>query len=241
MVASQEKKLLSVDDLDGKTSAELVRDIACSVFFGYYDERKGYLKLHLEEGEKNLGIYGFFLNVKHIYDTLKEYEENYFTNYDDVNEILKDTDILKEKYHTSFVEDFNDLIYYFPQHISEISKRYKVILNDNFIDELLPAIFDEIYVLCNIFITNIIHDDDDDIYNIKAFSCYYINNINLFYQVDVLPTIPEIYRKNERGESVLYAKQSYEYDNNGEIVKITTTLSDEFGGNVLIRYRDTLI
>lgn len=239
MVASQETKLLSIDELDGKTRSNMVRDIACSVFFGYYDERKGYLKLHFEQGEKNLGIYGFLLEVKHTSDTIKEYEENYFTNYDDLDEIIADTVSLYQKNNPYSSTDFNNLINGIHYHILEIGKRYNIFVNFDFLNKLLPAILDEIYGLCNIFITKII--DHDDIYNMKDFTHKYINGVNLIYDVELLPTMPEIYKKNKRGEVVLYAKQTYEYDNNGEIVKITTTLSDEFGGNILIRYRDTLI
>lgn len=237
MVASQEKKLLSVDDLDGKTSAELVRDIACSVFFGYYDKRKGYLKLHLEQGEKNLGIYGFLHDAKRTSDNLKEYEENYFTN--NLDELMRDTESLYQKNNPYSTTDFNNLINRINHHILEIGERYNVFVNFDFLDKLLPAILDEIDILCNIFIPKIIHQDD--IYNMKDFSYKYIKGVNLIYNVELLPTMPEIYRNNERGELVLYARQTYEYDNNVEIVKITTTLSDKFGGNVLIRYRDTLI
>ena len=76
------------------------------------------------------------------------------------------------------------------------------------------------------------------------------------YEVELLPTMPqifkpevynyelygnEVYRNNEHGEKVLYARQTYEYDNNGEVEKIITTIIDKLGGDVIVRYRDTLI
>ena len=51
----------------------------------------------------------------------------------------------------------------------------------------------------------------------------------------------EVYRNNEHGEKVLYARQTYEYDNNGEVEKIITTIIDKLGGDVIVRYRDTFI
>ena len=235
MFASQETKVLSINELDERTRAELVRDVACSVFFGFYDNRSGYIDIEFRQGDSIQGIYGFIESIERLSDDIKEYEEDYFCNYDDVdvNKILKDSDLYFWKYNPYLSLDFTNLLNDFHYYLKDLGKRYNIILNSKFYKSIVPDILDEINTLCIRFIP--------DIDNIKQFNSRYITTIKLIYDVELLPTIPEIYRKNERGEIILYAKQTYEYNTYGDIAKITTNITDYFGGDVIVRYRDTLI
>ena len=235
MIASQETKLLSINELDKKTHSELVRDVACSVFFGFYDYRKGYTERQFKKGDSLQGIYAFLENIRDSSDFMQNYQDD--CSFDDIDNDLRDCEVFYWNHHPYLGLDFTNLINDFHYHLKHLGKRYNIILYTNFYKSIVPAILDEINTLCDRFIPDI----DNDFYNIKEFSNKYSTAINLIYEFELIPTMPEIYKKNKRGKLVLYAKQTYEYDNNGEIVKITTTLSDKFGGNVLIRYRDTLI
>ena len=77
----------TIDELPLETRGHLIRDVACSVFFGYYDNRQGYINDDFKKGGVNLqGIYGFFDTIKNASQILTDYHnENYdkYVKYDD--------------------------------------------------------------------------------------------------------------------------------------------------------------
>lgn len=155
MIASQEKKLLSIDELDVKTRAELVRDVACSVFFGYYDERKGYTYEGITPIKDDIftGIYDFLDNIEESFDFMVEYIDNFFHNngnvYDDVRKCEVFYLSLNPQLNSSFNNLFNDFNYY----LNDLGKRYNIILNDDFYNNLVKDILIEIEILFNKFVT----------------------------------------------------------------------------------------
>jgi len=252
MVASQEKKFLSINELDEKTRGELIRDVTCSVFFGYYDYRKGYINDDFKKGVNLKGIYGFFDTIKNASEILTDYHKDYFDEYNDSDSFDKKFDMVFWKHHPYLGFDFTNLINDFHYYLKHLAKKYNFIINGDFCEKVVPGVLEELIILCDKFIPQI----EEDFYNIKGFSTKYINAVNMTYEVELLPTMPqifkpevynyelygnEVYRNNEHGEKVLYARQTYEYDNNGEVEKIITTIIDKLGGDVIVRYRDTLI
>ena len=252
LITTEGLYLFSIDELSLETRSHLIRDVACSVFFGYYDYRNGYINDDFKKGVNLKGIYGFFDTIKNASEILTDYHKDYFDEYNDSNSFDKKFDIVFWKHHPYLGFDFTNLINDFHYHLKHLAKKYNFIINGDFCEKVVPGVLDELIILCDKFMPDI----DEDFYHIKGFSTKYITAVNMTYEVELLPTMPqifkpevynyelygnEVYRNNEHGEKVLYARQNYEYDNKGEVEKITTTIIDKFGGDVIVRYRDTFI
>lgn len=251
-------RYFTIDELPLETRGHLIRDVACSVFFGYYDNRQGYINDNFKKGGVNLqGIYSFFDTIKNASQILTEYHnENYdkYVKYDDTKTFDEKFGRVFWKHHPYSGFDFTNLINDFHSYLKYFAKKYGFILNDDFYEEVVPGALEEINILCEKFIPDI----ENDYYNIKEFRNKYITAVNMTYGLPLLLTMSQlfkskyivynyeldgsdIYQIEKRNRSTLYATQTYEYDNNGEIEKITTKILDKFGGKVLIRYRDTFI
>ena len=113
---------LSVNELDEKTRAELVRDVAYSVFFGFYDERKGYLKSQFKQGDEIQGIYAFLENIRDASDFMEEYENSLFSNEDDIDNNLKKYEVFYWKNNPYLGLDFTNLINDFHYHLNHLGK-----------------------------------------------------------------------------------------------------------------------
>ena len=50
LITTQGLDLFSIDELSLETRSHLIRDVACSVFFGYYDYRNGYINDDFKKG-----------------------------------------------------------------------------------------------------------------------------------------------------------------------------------------------
>lgn len=250
----------TIDQLPLETRGHLIRDVACSVFFGYYDNRKGYINDDFKKGKK-LGIYGFFDIIKNASQVLTDYRNKQFDKvwygydkYGDTEHFDKKFDTVFWKHHPYMGFDFTNLIVDFHYHLKTLGIRYNLTINSDFYKKVVPIVLEEINLLCDKFIPEV----NEDFYNIKGFSTKYITTVNMTYEVELLPTISQtfkskskvynyelegsdIYQINEQGRSTLYATQTYELDNNGEIEKITTTILSKIKSGVLVRYRDTFI
>lgn len=252
-------KAKTIDTLSEEKCAELSRDVSCSVFFGFYDERKGYETFEFKNNGDIQGIYAFFEAITNSDDILEEYKYQCIQTKDN---ILKDD--CEEFYwkHNPFLQlSFTNLINDFHHYLYQLGKKYNIVINNDFYSKLVPSVLDDISILCEFFMPPLI-------YSINGFIDKYIACINAVYEVKLLPTMPrivksefydydlvwdedlhyhqewrsnEIYSKDKSGKTVLYAEQVKEYYNKGEIVKITTTLADDFGGEVIVRYRDPFI
>ena len=245
MYVIEKTSTLSVNELDEKTRAELVRDVAYSVFFGFYDERKGYIKSQFKQGDEIQGIYAFLNNIQESSDFMKEYQDTCFINEDNIDEDLSKCDIIYWRLNPYLGKGFTNLINDFQYHLDNLGERYNIILNKYFYNDLIMHILEEIDILCHQFMPNI--NIGSDFYNIEDFIDKYMYNIRMIYNIDCVPELSDLYKgyKTDRYDVNI----SY---NNGSLIEYydefcihhsfnTGTITDYFDGKPSVRYRDNLI
>ena len=234
MYVIEKTSALSVNELDEKTRAELVRDVAYSVFFGFYDERKGYIKSQFKQGDEIQGIYAFLNNIQESSDFMKEYQDTCFINEDNIDEDLSKCDIIYWRLNPYLGKGFTNLINDFQYHLDNLGERYNIILNKYFYNDLIMHILEEIDILCHQFMPNI--NIGSDMYTIR-----------MIYDIGCVPELSVLYNgyKNDKYDVNI----SY---NNGSLIEYydefgihhsfnTGTITDYFDGKPSVRYRDNLI
>lgn len=250
MIISKKRK---IDELSIKTHAKLIRDIACTIFFGFYDQRRGYAENNFQEDYTSKGIYGFLDDITNLSQRIDMYTDEYEDTCSD-DELMEIIDRLYWEHnpYLNFNPGFSNLINEFYYYLRDLGDTYNIILDDLYYESVLPAVLDEINILFVKFMPNV----DKDFYYIDTFINKYIASVNVVYDFAVTPITlnffktkvcnnklhsNEIYRSNEYGEKVLYAIQTYKYDSDGEIESIITKVTDKFGGKVTSRNRDKFI
>ena len=225
MLTSQETNLLSINELDEKTHSELVRDVACSVFFGFYDYRKGYTERQFKKGDSLQGIYAFLENIRDSSDFMQNYQDD--CSFDDIDNDLRDCEVFYWKNHPYLGLDFTNLINDFHYHLKHLGKRYNIILNNDFYGDLVMHILEEIDILCHQFMPEI--TIGSDVYQIEGFIDKYMYTIRMIYDVEFIPQLSEIY-KNYKDDK---------YDVN--ISYTNRTITESYDGKSHVRLRDTLL
>ena len=190
MIASQEIVYLTIDKVPEKTRAEFVRDVACSVFFGYYDYREGYIENHFKKGVNLEGIYGFLDTIKQASEILTNYHNEYFDANDDTFESRFDS--LFHKHNPYLAFDFTNLINDFHYHLKHLVKRYHITINSDFYNEMVPIILYEINLLCDQFIPDTNDEFYEDFYDVRGFSDKYIKTINIIYGTETLDNLTDV-------------------------------------------------
>ena len=225
MLTSQETNLLSINELDEKTHSELGRDVACSVFFGFYDYRKGYTERQFKKGDSLQGIYAFLEDIRASSDFMQNYQDD--CSFDDIDNDLRDCEVFYWKNHPYLGLDFTNLINDFHYHLKHLGKRYNIILNNDFYGDLVMHILEEIDILCHQFMPEI--TIGSDVYQIEGFIDKYMYTIRMIYDVEFIPQLSEIY-KNYKDDK---------YDVN--ISYTNRTITESYDGKSHVRLRDTLL
>ena len=245
MYVIEKTSALSVNELDEKTRAELVRDVAYSVFFGFYDYRKGYIKSQFKQGDEIQGIYAFLNNIQELSDFMKEYQDTCFINEDNLDEDLSKCDIIYWRLNPYLGKGFTNLINDFQYHLDNLGERYNIILNNYFYNDLVMHILEEIDILTHQFMPKI--KLGSDVYQIEEFINKFMYTIRMIYNIECVPELSDLYNgyKTDRYDvniSYINGTLIEYYDERGIHQSFNTgTITDYFDGKPSVRYRDTLI
>ena len=217
MVVSQEKKLLSVNELDEKTRAELVRDIACSVFFGYYDEREGYTYEGITPIKDDIftGIYNFIDTIHESFDFMEEYRDSFFYNNGNVYDDVRKCEVFYLSLNPQLNSSFNNLFNDFNYHLNNLGKRYNIILNDDFYNNLVEDILIEIEILFYKFVKE--ETAGDVFYQLDGLIDRFMNMTMTMYNLQGLEKISSVRNSD------------------------TATIIEYTDGEKSVRLRDTLL
>lgn len=169
-------KVKTIDTLSEEKCAELFRDVLCSVFFGFYDERKGYETFEFKKNGSTQGIYAFLETINNLSERVFMYqcecEHTKGSTKNDCEDFYWYFNPYLQSSFTNLINDFHHYLY-------QLGKKYKMVFNNDFYSKVVPIALDDISILCEMFMPPIVFDA----YDITGFIDKYITSINAVYSV----------------------------------------------------------